>query len=278
MICSSAGIIEFAAVEPEAFGAGEFDVAELFEAFGFNQLVENGALAFGREADLLVGPFDAFLNPGFLCGVGNVQEFDAQRLAIGAPEDGDDLSDGAEFEAENFVEKNRPVQIGLGEAVSRGVEFDFRRLRLQMQRIEIGVEMPARAIGADQHQRADGVTRRAFDVGDRKLDAGSLRLFLDLAAKRFGNFAPVAVKRRGKLVALWARPVRALPRRSVCVRSDLARVVLEVAEKRLPLGVDRRRIDLVPRVKVVDIRGVSAVKERGPGESSVRILARHEDS
>ena len=46
MICSSAGIIDFAAVEAEALGAGEFDVAELLEAFGLDELVEDGALAF----------------------------------------------------------------------------------------------------------------------------------------------------------------------------------------------------------------------------------------
>ena len=39
----------FAAVEAEAFGAGEFQVAEFFKAFGFDQLVEDGALAFAGE-------------------------------------------------------------------------------------------------------------------------------------------------------------------------------------------------------------------------------------
>jgi hypothetical protein len=47
-----------------------------------------------------------------------VQEFDAQCLAIGAPEDGDDLADGAEFEAKNLVEEDRPVQIGFGKSKS----------------------------------------------------------------------------------------------------------------------------------------------------------------
>ena len=89
----------FAAVEAEALGAGEFQVAEFFKAFGFDQLVEDGALAFAGERDLLVRPFDALLDPAFLGAVGDVQKFDAERLAIGAPQDGDDLADGAEFEA-----------------------------------------------------------------------------------------------------------------------------------------------------------------------------------
>ena len=38
----------FAAVEAEALGAGVFDVEEFLEAFGLDQLVEDGALAFAR--------------------------------------------------------------------------------------------------------------------------------------------------------------------------------------------------------------------------------------
>ena len=60
----------FGAVETEAFGAGEFQVAEFFKAFGFDQLVEDGALAFAGEADLLVRTFDAFLDPALLRAVG----------------------------------------------------------------------------------------------------------------------------------------------------------------------------------------------------------------
>ena len=37
-----------AAVEAEALGAGVFDVEELLEALGLDQLVEDGALAFAR--------------------------------------------------------------------------------------------------------------------------------------------------------------------------------------------------------------------------------------
>ena len=56
----------FAAVEAEALGAGELDVAELLEAVGFDQLHQDGAAAFRREADFLVRTFDAFLDPRLL--------------------------------------------------------------------------------------------------------------------------------------------------------------------------------------------------------------------
>src|SRR5215470_2507340 len=55
----------FAAIEAEALGPGEFHIAEFFEAFGFNELVEDGALTLAREGDLLVRAFDALLNPAF---------------------------------------------------------------------------------------------------------------------------------------------------------------------------------------------------------------------
>ena len=62
----------FAAVEAEALGAGVFDVEELLEAFGFDQLLEDRDLAFAGEGDLLVAAFDALLDPGLLRGVGDV--------------------------------------------------------------------------------------------------------------------------------------------------------------------------------------------------------------
>ncbi len=84
-----------------------------------------------------------------------MQELDAERLAIGAAQNGDDFPDGAEFEAEHLVEEDRPIEIGVREAVSSRIELVLGLGRFERERIEIGVEMPARAIGADQHQRTD---------------------------------------------------------------------------------------------------------------------------
>src|SRR5262245_55573557 len=59
----------FSAIEPEALRAGIFDVEESFEAFGFDELVEDRALSFTRKRDFLVAALDALLNPAFLRGV-----------------------------------------------------------------------------------------------------------------------------------------------------------------------------------------------------------------
>src|SRR5262249_59399210 len=104
-------------VEAEALGAGELDVAELLKAFGFDQLVENGAAALAGEADLLVRPLDALLDPRLVRGIGDVHELDAQRLAVGALADADDLAQRAVFEAEHVIEEDLAVEVGIAEAV-----------------------------------------------------------------------------------------------------------------------------------------------------------------
>ena len=87
----------FAAVEAEALGAGEFDIAEFLEAFGLDQLHQDGAAAFAGETDFLVRALDALLDPGLLRGVGDVHELDAERLAVGALADRDDLAQGCAY-------------------------------------------------------------------------------------------------------------------------------------------------------------------------------------
>ncbi len=160
----------FGTIEAEALRAGVFDVEEFLEAFGFHELVEDGALALAREGDFLVAALDALLDPAFLRGIRDVHELDAERLAVGAAQDGDDLAHRREFEAEHLVEENLAIEIGFGEAIGARIEFFFVLLRLERERIELGVEVAANAVGADQHQRVDGITRRLHHVGGRKLD------------------------------------------------------------------------------------------------------------
>src|SRR5260370_33949177 len=82
----------FAAVQPETLGSGELYIAEFLEAFGFDQLIEDGALAFTRERNILVRAFDAFLDPALLRVPGDVEEFDAERLTLGSAPDANDLA------------------------------------------------------------------------------------------------------------------------------------------------------------------------------------------
>ena len=138
-----------AAVEAEALGAGELGVAEFLEALGLDQLVEDRALALAREGDLLVGAFDALLDPALLLRVRDVHELDAERLAVGALQDRDDLAHGAELEPEHVVEEDLAVEVGVAEAVGARIEFSSR---LEAERIEVA-EMHRASVGANQHQR-----------------------------------------------------------------------------------------------------------------------------
>ncbi len=160
-----------AAVEAEALGAGELQIAELLEALGLDQLVEDRALALAGEVDLLVAALDALLHPGLLRRIGDVHELDAERLAVGAAQDGDDLADRGEFQPQHLVEENLAVEVGVGEAVGARIELLLVLLRLELERIELGVEMAAHPVGADQHQRVDGIARRLQHVGRGDLDA-----------------------------------------------------------------------------------------------------------
>ena len=141
-----------AAVEAEALGAGVLDVEEVLEAFRLDQLRQDGALALPGELDLLVGPLDALLDPGLLGRIGDVHELEADRAAIGAAQDRQHLAHGRVFEAEHVVDEDLAVVVGLGEAVGRRMQLLVVLLRLEAERIEVGVQMAAHAVGADHHR------------------------------------------------------------------------------------------------------------------------------
>src|SRR5215471_2659638 len=184
----------FPAVEPEPLGSGELEVAELLEPLGFDQLVENRPLALAREGDLLVGSFDALLNPALLLGIGNVHELDAERLAIGAPKDGHDLSQRTEFKPKDTIKEYLAVEIRIAEAVSARLEFLCVFFRFEAERIEICMEMAAHAIGADKHEHPDGVARSLLDGPGGDFDATGLGLRPHLAGDILLRFLPVGVE------------------------------------------------------------------------------------
>src|SRR5260370_35655307 len=81
----------FTAVQTEPLGAGEFEIAEFLEAFGLDQLRQDGAPALAGKTDFLVRALDALLNPGLLRGVRDVHELEPERLAVGPFADRDDF-------------------------------------------------------------------------------------------------------------------------------------------------------------------------------------------
>ncbi len=266
----------FRAVEAKALGAGEFEVAEFLETFGLDQLSQDRAPALAGETDLLVRTLDALLNPGLLRTIRDVHELDAERLAVGAFAERDDLAQRCIFKAQHVIEEDLAVVIGFGEAVGTWIEFFAVARRLDPERIELGVEMAAHAVGPDQHQGTHRIARRLMDIGRRQFGAFGLRLGGKLGANHLFDFRPVAIERGGQLVARRQRPVVPAPGWSFGVFPDVGRLVFQTLEERLPFGVHRSGVFLEAGVDIIDVGSVCALQKRGEGKSGVRVLARHD--
>ncbi|MDT4858269.1 hypothetical protein FQZ97_927300 [compost metagenome] len=142
---------------------------EALEALGLGQLLEDGQLAFLGEGVLLelARPLETLLQPGLLFRLGDVHELHADGAAIGAAQQLHHLAQRAGLQPQHAVEEDRTVHVGGGEAVEFGRQLGVLDRLLDAQRVELGLQVAAHAIGADQHQGADGVVGGGADVGGR---------------------------------------------------------------------------------------------------------------
>src|SRR5215471_2565942 len=263
----------FPAVESKPLGAGEFEVAELLEPLGLDQLVEDRPLALAGEGDLLIGAFDACLNPALLLGIGNVHELDAERLTIGAPDNGQDLPQGAEFKPKNMVKEDLAIEIRIAEAIGARIELLCVFRGFESERIQICLQMAARAIGANQHERLDGIARCLLNGTGRDFDTPGLRRGSHLVADVLLDLVPIGIELRDEIAVRDRRPVGPLPGRTAGVLGYVPLGVFEAGKKQLPLRIDGLRVCLVARIELVDVIGVAPIKKRSEGESRVRVLA-----
>jgi hypothetical protein len=134
------------------------------------------------------------------------------------------------------------------------------------------VEVTAHAVGADQHQRVNGIAGRLQHIRRAEIDALGLRLGLDGVAELLLGVTPVAGQ-RGDQLAVGMREIGRLPRRPL--RASCAVAVLQALEECLPLGIDRAGVGGVAGLEVFDVGGVAAIEKRRMCERSVRVLARH---
>ena len=86
-------------------------------------------------------------------------------------------------------------------------------LLFKAQRIEIGVEVAAHAIGADHHERADGIARRPANVvvARRRFWPRLLRLGAQLLGDRLFRRRPIAVQRVDEIPLGGRRPIAFAP-------------------------------------------------------------------
>jgi hypothetical protein len=140
-------------------------------------------------------------------------------------------------------------------------EFLAVARRLDAERIELGVEMTAHAIGADQHQGAYRIPGRLINFRGGDFGALGLCLGRDLGPDFLLHGGPVAVQRRSQFVTRRHRPVVAAPGGALGVLLDDGGGVFQAFEKFLPVGVNRRGVLLVAGVEIVDVGGVGALQE-----------------
>ena len=133
---------------------------------------------------------DALLDPRLLVGIGDVHVFHADLAAVG-------LAQAVQI-WRRVAASPRPSEpkirigtlpVGLAEAVGRGIELAMRRLAHQAQRIEVGFEMAADAVGADQQERPRRVPGGGADVflglaGDRGRRGGAVALHIAVGGRR----------------------------------------------------------------------------------------------
>ena len=197
-----------------------------------------------------------------------MHEFEADRRTIGPAQQGEHLADGRVFEAENIVDEDRAVVIGFGKAVGLRAEFLGVAARLELERIEVGMQMSAHAECADHHQGANAVARRLLQLlfGDA---APRFGLGLDGLADRGFRGAPVAVESGDDLAVGDLRPPGPLPGRAGGIFRHRRRIVVEAFEKRPPFAIDTCRIGLVLSLQKLDVAGIDAGKKTRSAKRSV---------
>ena len=155
------------------------------------------------------------------------------------------------------------IEVRRGEAVGRRLKLGMRTRRRKVQGIEVADEVAIHAVGADQHQGADG-----FACGPEGLLAAYLNAFLlGLRAYFPANLAFLASPVRAESVEQIAVSRNALilvlPGGAVRFGEDRILALLQIREKGAPVRCDRSRIFLKALVQVFDVGGVRALKKRG---------------
>ncbi len=208
------------------------------------------------EVGAVLDVLDALLDPRLLGGIGDVHVFDTDLAAVGLAQPVHDLAQGGSVtQPERPEDQDRAVPVGLLEAVGRGIEFLVRRLVHQAERIEVGREMAADTIGADQQERARCVVCRGAD------------LFIGAAGQRHGRAlagVDVAVRSGARHLGVGhvddPRTV-GRPGRAAHLGQHVTPLLGQRLEEGSPVGIDPARIIEEARVEFLDERRIGAEQE-----------------
>ena len=148
-----AGDHQFATVQAEPLGADELDAEIALQPLRLDDPLQDHVAAFGGEFGAVLDVLDALLDPRLLVGIGDVHVFDADLAAVGLAQAVPDLAQGRRFaQAQRSEDQDRTVPVAVAEAVGRRIELAMPSVADQAQRIEVGFEMAADAVGADQQE------------------------------------------------------------------------------------------------------------------------------
>ena len=277
MICSSAGMSDSPPSSPKRLVPVYLMSMNFSKPSASTSLFRIARLPSGVKAIPLSGPSMRSWIQAFSFGIGDVHELDAERRAIGAAQDLQHLADGREFQAEHVVDEDRPVVVGLGEAVAR--------------RVQLLVVAAAARGRADRGWRADGRAsgRRGSSSGRgwNRASPGrpsSSETSTPRACAPALIFSPSCRLdarsswcRRRRRSRRWRWSGQSLrrhfgPRASAITASFGS---FSVAKKLAPAGIDRCRVLLVAGIEVFEVGGVAAVEEGGLLEGFVRFSSCH---
>ncbi len=174
MICSSAGISDSPPSRPKRLVPLYLTSMNCSKPSASTSFCRIAFLPSAVKATPLSGPSMRSWIQAFSSGIGDVHELDAERRAVGPLENFQHLADGGVFEPQHLVDEDAAVIVGLGEAVGLRRQFLVVLERLgEPQRVEVGVQVAAHAVGADHHDGAHRIARRAQHVGIRD-DSGAV--------------------------------------------------------------------------------------------------------
>jgi len=234
----------FAAIEPEALGADIFTAEEFLPLFGLDQLVEDRLLAHRREFNRLVLAFHSILQETAFLDIGDVHIFKADRPAVILLQGRNDFAHRGPLPAKRAAQINQLIKIAPGEPMIFRGQISGQFLLGDAERIKLSSEMTAHPIGADQHHRADRISR-----GGGHIDGGCWRWGSDLGRGTLGGlwrcFHLRWVERGGQIIGCRGRPGRLRP-------AGAGSGALQPFEKAAPARLDTIWRHLVPRIKRLD--------------------------
>src|ERR1700730_9251184 len=108
--------------------------------------------------------------------------------------------------------------------------------------------MATHAIGANQHERLDGIARSLLDRSGGDFDTLGWGGGSHLVADVLLDLLPIGTECRNEIAMRGRRPIGPLPGGTAGVLDDVPLGVLETGKKQLPLRIDGLRVRLVARI------------------------------